>query len=74
MTTDRPNPFDDEEGQFLVLRNAAGQWSLWPVFAPVPAGWTDTFGPESRGACLAFVEARWAGKLRPEAVRVHHAG
>ncbi|MBW6528628.1 MbtH family protein [Sphingomonas sp. RHCKR7] len=67
MTTDRPNPFDDEDASFLVLHNMARQWSLWPVFAPVPVGWSRAFGPESRGACLAYVEERWAGELRPGA-------
>jgi MbtH protein len=33
------NPFDDNDGTFLVLVNAEGQHSLWPSFAPVPPGW-----------------------------------
>lgn len=74
MTTDRPNPFDDEDGLFLVGGNAAGQWSLWPVFAAIPAGWSRAFGPEPRSACIAFVEERWAGALRPAAVRAAQAG
>ena len=32
------NPFDDEDGTFLVLRNEELQHSLWPAFAAVPAG------------------------------------
>ena len=31
------NPFDDESGEFFVLRNDEGQHSLWPSFAAVPA-------------------------------------
>lgn len=33
------NPFDREDGVFLVLVNEQGQHSLWPSFAPVPDGW-----------------------------------
>ena len=33
------NPFDDEDGRFLVLVNDEGQHSLWPTFADVPSGW-----------------------------------
>ena len=53
------NPFDDESGVFLVLRDEGGRYSLWPTFADVPAGWSPVFGPESRAACLAYVEKTW---------------
>ena len=29
------NPFEDENGTFLVLSNDEGQHSLWPAFAEV---------------------------------------
>jgi uncharacterized protein YbdZ (MbtH family) len=49
-----------EEGSFLVLRNEAGECSLWPSGADVPEGWQAVLGPESRPACLAYVEQVWA--------------
>jgi len=58
------NPFDDDSVAHVVLRNAEGQHSLWPSFAPVPAGWSRVFGPADRSACLAHVEAVWTD-LRP---------
>lgn len=30
------NPFEDENGTYLVLVNDEGQHSLWPAFADVP--------------------------------------
>ncbi|MFE7531850.1 MbtH family protein, partial [Kitasatospora sp. NPDC057542] len=30
------NPFDDQDGTFLVLVNDENQHSLWPQFADVP--------------------------------------
>jgi MbtH protein len=65
MMVERMNPFDDEQGIFVVLVNGAGQFSLWPEFAPIPSGWSVAFGPDSRAACIACVEDRWAGVLRP---------
>lgn len=62
------NPFDDAEGQFLVLVNDEEQHSLWPSFIPVPAGWRNTFGPEGKEACLAYVERNWTD-LRPKSLR-----
>jgi MbtH protein len=58
------NPFESEEHQYRVLRNEEGQYSLWPVFAPVPAGWSSVFGPENRAACVSFVETSWTD-MRP---------
>jgi MbtH protein len=67
MSSDETNPFDDENGKFLVLLNARGQYSLWPGFARVPAGWSIEAGPDSRAACIDFVEMRWGPALRPGA-------
>jgi MbtH protein len=58
------NPFDDEQGIFLVLTNAENQHSLWPAAIDVPAGWTTVCGPDSRAACLDYIEANWTD-LRP---------
>jgi MbtH protein len=58
------NPFDDEEGRFLVLVNDEGQHSLWPAFAEVPAGWRKVFGEDTRAACLEYVETNWTD-MRP---------
>lgn len=61
------NPFDDPEGTFHVLVNAEGQHSLWPSFAPVPAGWTATVRDASRDECIAYVEEHWTD-LRPRSL------
>ena len=58
------NPFDDENGTFLVLRNDEGQYSLWPEFAAVPAGWATVFGPAGQQPCVAHVEQHWTD-MRP---------
>ncbi|GAB7051368.1 MbtH family protein [Catenuloplanes indicus] len=62
------NPFDDENGVFLVLVNDEGQHSLWPEFAEVPAGWQTVFGPSARDAALAYVEQHWTD-MRPRSLR-----
>ncbi|MFE2645697.1 MbtH family protein [Streptomyces nigra] len=61
------NPFDDDEGRFLVLVNDEGQHSLWPSFAEVPGGWAAVFGEDSRQACLDYVDAHWTD-LRPRSL------
>ena len=61
------NPFDNTEGSFLALVNDEGQYSLWPEFAEVPAGWTVAHGPADRETCLAHIEERWTD-MRPRSL------
>lgn len=61
------NPFDDENGTFYALINDEGQYSLWPTFVAVPAGWTIEHGPADRRSCLEHVEAHWTD-LRPRSL------
>ncbi|CAM5625209.1 MbtH family protein OS=Streptomyces alboniger OX=132473 GN=CP975_32000 PE=4 SV=1 [Streptomyces alboniger] len=62
-----PNPFDDENGTFLVLVNDENQHSLWPVFAEIPDGWKAVFGEDSRKSCLMYIEENWTD-MRPKSL------
>jgi MbtH protein len=61
------NPFDNEDGVFLVLVNAEGQYSLWPDFVDVPAGWEVAHPRGTRQECLQFVEDNWRD-MRPRSL------
>ncbi|MBW0092495.1 MbtH family protein [Pseudonocardia sp. KRD-184] len=61
------NPFDDEDGTFHALVNDEGQYSLWPVFVPVPEGWSVELGPATRQECLDHIETHWTD-LRPRSL------
>ncbi|MEU0110022.1 MULTISPECIES: MbtH family protein [unclassified Streptomyces] len=61
------NPFDDDSGVFRVLVNDEGQYSLWPDFAAVPAGWESVHGPDTRTACLEHIERNWTD-MRPRSL------
>ncbi len=65
--TQPTNPFDDETGSFLVLRNPEGAHSLWPGFLAVPRGWDVLGEPAGREACLERIEALWRHALQPAA-------
>ena len=67
------NPFDDQDGRFLVLVNDQEQYSLWPTFAGVPTGWAVTFGgPDGidRDSALRYVDENWTD-MRPRSLREH---
>ncbi|CAM4343635.1 MbtH-like protein [Mycobacterium basiliense] len=62
------NPFDDDDGTFLVLVNDEEQHSLWPVFADVPAGWRVVHAESTRAECLDYIERNWPD-IRPKSLR-----
>lgn len=61
------NPFDDENGEFCVLVNDEGQYSLWPTFRDAPAGWREVGPRGARAECLAYVEQVWTD-MRPKSL------
>ena len=61
------NALDKDDGDFLVLVNAEQQYSLWPGFKEVPAGWHVTGPRGARQECLAWIEANWTD-MRPKSL------
>jgi uncharacterized protein YbdZ (MbtH family) len=61
------NPFEDAEASYVVLVNDERQYSLWPVFAGTPDGWTVDFGPSGRAECLDHVNRTWTD-MRPKSL------
>jgi len=68
MSQEQLNPFDDESLHFLVLTNLQQQYSLWPIFAEVPQGWSSEMGPASRAECIQYIETHWQD-MRPAALK-----
>lgn len=58
------NPFEDEDGVYLVLANEENQHSLWPATIAVPAGWNVVHGEDTRANALEYIEQHWTD-LRP---------
>ncbi|ROO88885.1 MbtH protein [Actinocorallia herbida] len=61
------NPFENDEATYLVLVNDEGQYSLWPTFAEVPAGWTVAKAADTRQACLDHITEHWTD-MRPRSL------
>jgi MbtH protein len=62
------NPFENEDGEFRVLVNPDDQYSLWPAFREIPAGWTAVGPTGKRQECLDWIEANWTD-MRPKSLR-----
>ena len=62
-----PNPFENEEADFLVVVNDERQYSLWPSFRDIPAGWTAAGPKGPRKLCLEWIEQNWTD-MRPRSL------
>ena len=61
------NPFEDENREYLVLINEEEQYSLWPAFRDIPAGWSAVGPRGKRKDCLDWIEANWTD-MRPKSL------
>lgn len=66
------NPFDDPQLDCFVLKNDRQQYSLWPAFHSLPAGWQQVFGPQPQAACLEWLNASWHD-IRPVQQNPEHS-
>ncbi|MEU1013865.1 MbtH family protein [Streptomyces sp. NPDC088810] len=60
------NPFENSEAEYLVLINDEEQYSLWPKFTEVPAGWT-VVHQSDRASCIDYINASWTD-MRPQSL------
>ncbi|MGP8298083.1 MbtH family protein [Streptomyces inhibens] len=61
------NPLDEPDSLFVVLTNHEAQYSLWPVFAELPDGWTVAHPESDRQTCLDYIEKEWTD-MRPKSL------
>jgi MbtH protein len=62
------NPFEDDKSEYVVVINKEEQYSLWPAFKTIPAGWSATGTRGSRKVCLDWIEQVWTD-MRPKSLR-----
>jgi len=65
------NPFENENGEYLVLVNHEEQYSLWPAFREIPAGWKAVGPRGKRRECLDWIEANLDRYAPQEPCRSH---
>ncbi len=57
-----------DDWDFKVLVNDEEQYSIWPEFKAVPAGWTAVGPIGDRATCLDWIATQWTD-LRPKSIR-----
>lgn len=56
------------EVEHIVVINDEEQYSIWPAFRELPAGWYDAGFRGTRDACLDHIEVVWTD-ITPRSVR-----
>lgn len=60
--------FDREDVVFQVVINDEEQYSIWPEYKEIPAGWR-AIGPKGfKAQCLAYIDEVWTD-MRPLSLR-----
>ncbi|MEV8594599.1 amino acid adenylation domain-containing protein [Streptomyces sp. NPDC052012] len=67
------NPFDNRDGQFLLLADDQGRHALWPAPLTVPAGWR-TVHRGGHADCLERVTELWTDMRPLSVVDAHTRG
>lgn len=62
--------WDDEDAIFKVVTNHEEQYSIWPDYKQIPAGWRAVGKAGNKRECLAYIEAVWTD-MRPLSLRQH---
>nr|WP_297534230.1 MULTISPECIES: MbtH family protein [unclassified Nitrobacter] len=60
--------FDRDDVTFAVVINDEEQYSIWPTFKDVPAGWKEVGKTGSKKECLDYIEQVWTD-MRPLSLR-----
>jgi len=58
----------DENTTYNVVMNHEEQYSIWPDYKALPAGWTAAGKTGKRDDCLAYIDAVWTD-MRPLSLR-----
>lgn len=60
--------WDSENVRFNVVINHEEQYSIWPTFKDIPAGWKAVGVEGTKQECLAHIEQVWTD-MRPLSLR-----
>ncbi|KVN65184.1 MbtH family protein [Burkholderia stagnalis] len=58
----------DHDTVYTVVINDEEQYSIWPTYRPVPAGWREVGKTGTEDECIAYVDQVWTD-MRPLSLR-----
>jgi MbtH protein len=70
MTQPQHSAAATDDLTYTVVINDEEQYSIWPTFRAVPAGWREAGVRGPKADCLAYIETAWTD-MRPASLRRH---
>lgn len=64
---------EESQETFYVVKNTEEQYSTWPSYKQIPAGWESIGEPRTKADCLAYIEEIWTD-MRPLSLRKQMEG
>jgi MbtH protein len=64
---------DDDDRQYVVVRNHEEQYSIWPADRELPGGWESVGRSGVKAECLAYIDEVWTD-MRPKSLRERMEG
>jgi len=58
----------DDDTTFDVVINDEEQYSIWPSYKAIPAGWKSVGKQGKKAECLAYIDETWTD-MRPLSLR-----
>lgn len=58
----------EDDVMYSVVANAEEQYSIWPEYKEIPAGWRAAGKSGTKQECLAYIETVWTD-MRPLSLR-----
>jgi MbtH protein len=65
---ERSMSWGDEDTNFHVVINDEEQYSIWPDYKAIPAGWREAGKSGKKADCLAWIDEVWTD-MRPLSLR-----
>jgi len=65
--------WDSEDTVFRVVVNHEEQYSIWPTYLEIPAGWREVGVQGPKQHCLDHIKDAWTD-MRPLSLRKHMEG
>jgi MbtH protein len=59
---------EEDDTVYVVVRNHEEQYSIWPEWRDLPAGWQAVGSAGSKAECLAYINEVWTD-MRPLSLR-----
>lgn len=59
---------EEDLTNYLVVINQEEQYSIWPDYQPLPAGWQAVGKQGPKADCLAYIKEVWTD-MRPKSLR-----